>query len=749
MINFCTLFDSNYLDKVLALYHSLMSVKTDFILYVQCMDDISADILNKMNLDRMVISYPEEFEDEILKKLKKERSKAEYCWTCTAASIEYFMKKYNLSECTYIDADLYFFSNPECLFKEIHDAQADISIIEHRFSIETEETQRSGRYCVEFNYFNNSENAMKALKWWKESCFEWCYHKYEPAKDGKPERYGDQKYLEQFPVLFENVHILKHLGAGVAPWNLSQYKLVDNSGDKILLRHLKKRQDTALVFYHFQNLKYISHRYVNINSQSKRKELKNAIYIPYLGVLEGKRSMLEKEYDFRLTIRKSYSSNKIKAFIQRYIMPYRIRDISDIVDLSKIKSGLRDELIQREEKEGSMKKKIVHIEDFFHPDAGYQVNLLAKYLAVEGYEVYIVTSELDKIPDALTDFFGKENIEERDRVYEGKYDVKIIRVPIYTYISGRSIYTPKLWKVLDEINPDILYVHGCDTFIGVCILWNVQKYIKKYNCKVISDNHMVDMASGNKFRELFRKFYRLFVTPRIIRNRIPILRMATDNYIEKNFAIPLEQAPLIQFGSDTKLFHTNQKRKMEFRKKKNISSDALVFCYAGKLDESKGGKFLADAIKEKFNLSREVIFLIAGNTSGQYGRQVKALLKKSENRIIRLPTQKYEGLSKIYQVSDVAIFPRACSLSFYDVQACGLPVISESMNINIERCTHGNGYNFVYGDIKDLRDKISLIANMTKDKLEKMKENSIKLITENYDYKEIIKEYIKIFEEGI
>lgn len=743
MINFCTLFDSNYLDKVLALYHSLMTVKTDFKLYAQCMDDISADILNKMNLDRMVISYPEEFEDEILKKLKKERSKAEYCWTCTAASIEYFMKKYNLIECTYIDADLYFFENPECLFKEIHDAQADISIIEHRFSIETEETQRSGRYCVEFNYFNNSENAMKALKWWKESCFEWCYHKYEPAKDGKPERYGDQKYLEQFPVLFENVHILKHLGAGVAPWNLSQYKLADNSGDKILLRHLKKRQDTALVFYHFQNLKYISHRYVNINSQSKRKELKNAIYIPYLGVLEEKRSMLEKEYDFRLTIRKSYSSNKIKAFIQRYVMPYRIRDISDIVDLSKIKCGLRDELIQREGKEGSMKKKIVHIEDFFHPDAGYQLNLLAKYLAYEGYEVYVITSELDKMPACLTDFFGKDNILEKDWKYEKKYGVKIIRLPIYAYVSGRSIYTNKIWDVIENIDPDLLYVHGCDTYIGIRVLGN----LNRFKCKVISDNHMVDLASSNKLRNLFRSFYKLCITPEIIKNRVPVLRMVDDDYVEKRLGIPLKQAPVINFGSDTKLFHMEQCVKEKYRKKMGIGKDSIVLCYAGKIDEAKGGKFLAEVIREKFDTDREIVFLIVGNTSGEYGKEVKKLFRESENRIIRMPTQKYEKLAKVYQVSDVAIFPFGCSLSFFDVQACGLPVISDAMNINIDRCSHGNGYNFEYGNVKDCREKISLFGNMSVEELEIMKKNSVNFICNNYDYKDIIREYINIFED--
>ena len=56
--------------------------------------------------------------------------------------------------------------------------------------------------------------------------------------------------------------------------------------------------------------------------------------------------------------------------------------------------------------------KIVHVEDFFHPDAGYQINVLPKYLAKFGHEQVIITSEMDKIPDNLTQFFEIENMKK-------------------------------------------------------------------------------------------------------------------------------------------------------------------------------------------------------------------------------------------------------------------------------------------------------------------------------------------------
>ena len=47
MMNFCTLFDSYYLDKGLALYRSLEKVSEDFTLYVFCFDEDSYEILKK------------------------------------------------------------------------------------------------------------------------------------------------------------------------------------------------------------------------------------------------------------------------------------------------------------------------------------------------------------------------------------------------------------------------------------------------------------------------------------------------------------------------------------------------------------------------------------------------------------------------------------------------------------------------------------------------------------------------------
>ena len=335
MISFCTLFDSYYLDKGIALYKSLESVSDDFTLYVFCFDDKSFNILSDFHFSSIVLIHHSAIETPELLEKKKERSKAEYCWTCTPVVIEYVLEHFQVDSCTYIDSDLYFYSDPQILFDEIEAAGADVTIVEHRFKENRygrKLEKRNGKYCVEFNYFKQNDNAKKVLKWWKEKCFEWCYD--IPESD----RMGDQKYLNTWAQDFEGVHELQYLGGGVAPWNLEQYRLLESEDGKIELQSIDGKE-FSLVFYHFQNIRYLTERKVNIKSQTRNRKLKYAIYIPYLIKTEEIRTMLKEGYglDLRLS-RVVRSSNRIVSFLQRHFAAYKVRYLSDIVRLDRLAS---------------------------------------------------------------------------------------------------------------------------------------------------------------------------------------------------------------------------------------------------------------------------------------------------------------------------------------------------------------------------------------------------------------------------
>ena len=383
---------------------------------------------------------------------------------------------------------------------------------------------------------------------------------------------------------------------------------------------------------------------------------------------------------------------------------------------------------------------IVQIEDFFHPNAGYQVNVLSQFFSRAGNKVTIITAELEKIPDSLTAFFGKDNVAESDKVYEEKYAVKIIRVPVRKYISGRVWFSNDIFRIVDELKPDVLYVHGNDTLIAIQYFFK----LGRIPYAVVSDSHMLEMASQNKFNKLFRAFYRTFITPKLVKYHVPVIRTQDDPYVKKCLGIPLENCPWISFGSDTTLFHPCESEKKEFRERNGINKDAFVVVYAGKLDEGKGGLLLAEAFKKRISEKREVVLLVVGNTVGEYGKKVEEIFSESENRIIRYPAQQYVNLSPFYQASDLAVFARQCSLSFYDVQACGLPVIAEDNNINIARCSHLNGECFDSGNIDALIHVIRKFAEMPENELKNFSKNSVSFIQNGYDYADKSKEYLEI-----
>lgn len=386
--------------------------------------------------------------------------------------------------------------------------------------------------------------------------------------------------------------------------------------------------------------------------------------------------------------------------------------------------------------------KIVQIEDYFHPEAGYQINILSKYMAKAGHDVVIVTASLENCPDDTLSIFDKSNIEEKDARYSSKYNVRIIRIPVKKVVFGRVLFDKKIFKIIADEKPDILYVHGNDTLIGMqCLL----KY-RNWGLPMIMDSHMLEMASANKFNKIYRKAYKAIFTPIIVKNHIQVIRTQNDPYVEECLGIPLAQAPWISVGSDTLLFYPDKEKKEEFRKKNGIKADDFVVLYAGKLNENKGGMLLAEGIKKKIASPKNVVFCIVGNTTDEYGERVEKLFKESENRILRFPTQKYEDLAAFYRAADLAVFPRQCSLSFYDVQACGLPVLFEDNNVNIGRAQCGNAITFAAESVESFKEKLAEFVNMDLSQLELMGQHAKKYVEEEFDYKKIADAYMDLIE---
>lgn len=268
--HFCTLFDSNYLIKGVAMIESLRANCPLANIYVLCMDTYCYEILANLRISNVHLIPLPDIENDELKKVKQQRGVAEYCWTLSPCLPHYILEKYeHIDFITYLDADVFFYSSLDPIFREIENAS--IVIIEHRFTPRLKIQEIKGRFCVEWVSFRRDVEGLACLNRWREQCIEWCFYRLEEG------RMGDQKYLDPWPEQYSNCHILAHYGAGVAPWNYPQYLISDSGNGNILINN------EPLIFYHFHQFQILENEIFDRLSSFYTEEVPapDLIYLPY------------------------------------------------------------------------------------------------------------------------------------------------------------------------------------------------------------------------------------------------------------------------------------------------------------------------------------------------------------------------------------------------------------------------------------------------------------------------------------
>jgi Nucleotide-diphospho-sugar transferase len=244
---FGTLFYANYLTRALALYRSLGThFAQPFTLLALCMDDLSADILRDLDLPNLRILRIGELEARYpeLAVVKPSRSIGEYSWTCTPAFMRFMLTEVGAGEAiAYLDADLMFFSDVQPVFDEW--GENDILIHEHRYAPRHRDMiPTSGIFNVGLVAIRHTSQGINCLERWYEQCIALC------TLDGTRGLCGDQGYLDEWPALYDRLTILRHKGAGLAPWNLEQYELSRKAGYTYV-------DGAPLIFYHYHAFRWL------------------------------------------------------------------------------------------------------------------------------------------------------------------------------------------------------------------------------------------------------------------------------------------------------------------------------------------------------------------------------------------------------------------------------------------------------------------------------------------------------------
>jgi len=273
---FCTLFNWLYLPQGIALYHSIARTVSGgkFTLHVLCMDDFTLGALRSLDLPNLHPIPLTEIENDALRAVREKRTIGEYCWTCTTPLLRYVIALQPPDAVvSYVDADLRFFSDPSIVLAEM--GNGSIYVHEHDFAPEHAELQKvAGRFNVGLVAFRNNEEGRTCLEKWSGQCLDEC------IIDVAAGLCGDQSYMNEWPALYAGLVISNNPGVGLAPWNISKYKLADHRG-------LVTVDSRPVVFYHYHSLRMMRPRMgfkptsIAIGSYRIDAQTSRTIYAPY------------------------------------------------------------------------------------------------------------------------------------------------------------------------------------------------------------------------------------------------------------------------------------------------------------------------------------------------------------------------------------------------------------------------------------------------------------------------------------
>jgi hypothetical protein len=276
----CTYFDREFLPRGLALHDSLMSHVADLTLLVLCLDAETERVLRTLDLPRLrivTLSQLEGFDPE-LPATRSSRGRLGYYMTCTPSLIRYALSQ--ADAVLYLDADLYFFGSLEPALREF--AGGSIYVHEHRRG-RTDFDPDGGRFNVGLVGVRNDRQGVACVELWRRQCLEWCDY---ARVDGK---FGDQKYLDEWPVRFDRLVIAQHPGVGAAPWNLGDHRYTRDEQNTVLV------DGEPLVCFHFHGLQQVARGVVRTNKhwvELVDPVARRFVYRPYLRALHTQLRLL-------------------------------------------------------------------------------------------------------------------------------------------------------------------------------------------------------------------------------------------------------------------------------------------------------------------------------------------------------------------------------------------------------------------------------------------------------------------------
>lgn len=317
--------------------------------------------------------------------------------------------------------------------------------------------------------------------------------------------------------------------------------------------------------------------------------------------------------------------------------------------------------------------KLVLICEFFDEALEYQENLLAKYYALAGHDVTIITSTIRSIQDYYNDRdYGKGPGSDTQTSFG-----RLIRVPYRINLKHRIKIFESLGDLLSALEPDLLYFHD----ISPNLIDGVRHVKQHPECPMILDYHADATNSGSSWASRWilhgtiRRAFLSYARPHL-RKIFPIVPAGIE-FLHKYYGVPLDEMELLPLGTDQEFAQKvlDSDSRSRVRAALGLDDKSFLIFTGGKLTPLKRTECLLEAVNSLNDPNVHVVVAGSADVSlAAYNSQLEALSAANSN-IHMLGWQDRTSIYEYMSASDLAIFPASQSVMWQQSMGMGLPLI--------------------------------------------------------------------------
>jgi D-inositol-3-phosphate glycosyltransferase len=288
--------------------------------------------------------------------------------------------------------------------------------------------------------------------------------------------------------------------------------------------------------------------------------------------------------------------------------------------------------------------------------------------------------------------------------------VRVVRLPVAFECSYR-VWLRRLFTTLREIDPEYLHVHSFTSFNAL----RAARFLSRLRSTLIVDDHMLNIASKNRWGWLARPLFRVAFANAIYRHSDAIVAVTqeTRDYLISRYGISGDKLIVIPLGVAIEEFHPSDEKRRMKRLELGVREDEVLVLCTGKMDPLKDPIRALHAAKllRAGGLSFRLVFV--GPSDPAYRRRMEQFAEQGgmSDIVAFHDAVPAADLAAYFNAADLAVWPTHCSMSSLESIACGCPVLLADLPVNIERLAGEPGMSFANGNWDDLASKMALLIS--------------------------------------